>query len=331
MAGTSVAAPTSAGWVTDFYNAAFYARPHDERDVADLRLATGIIATRWHMLGRRLGIRDLVGFHRAFGRHRLRRRRSGFGQLSRGELLDGASQLIGEWFPGAWEDDDRRAYGIAFPHSHARLAFSPESRLRKGALAASSPPAVPPSEQVWSTYAPVEVPSAARAVALLMQPERWPDFASALGRFTPVRSGGLLGQTFEIEVVVPTLPRLSILTRGYVTATRLETWEELPGLEAMLDELSHGLGTPSIPPGSRAVAACELTTHEGHFIGPARSRLVVWEEPDGRAFIRDIGSWDPMRWPVATTFRHGGRAAQHAFWGEGRPEESMLHQLARLA
>ena len=331
MAGTSVAAPSSVGWLTDFYNAAYYARPEDERDVADLRLASGVIATRWHTLGRRLGLRDLLGFHQAFGRHRFGRRRSGFGRLSRDELLEGASQLVGAWFPEAWADDRRRAYGIAFPDVAARRAFSPESRLRKGALAPISPPAVPPAEQVWSTYAPVEVPSAARAAALLLQPERWPDFASALGRVTPVRSGGLLGQTFEIEVVVPTVPRLSILTRGYVTATRLETSDAPAGLQAMIAELSHGLGTPSVPSGSRVVAACELTTHEGHFIGPARSRLIVWEEPDGRAFIRDIGSWDPMRWPVAATFRHGGRAAQHAFWGEGRPEESMLHQLAAAA
>ena len=173
------------------------------------------------------------------------------------------------------------------------------------------------------------MPSAEGAIALLARPERWPDFASALGQFTPVRSGGLLGQTFEIEIVVPAIPRLPIFTRGYVTATRLETSNEAAGLEELVNELAVGLGEPAIPPGSRALAACELTTHEGHFIGSARSHLVVWEEADGRAFVRDIGSWDPMRWPVSTTFRHGGRVSQHAFWGEGLPEDSMLHQLAR--
>ncbi len=331
MTGTSVAAPGAAGWLTDFLNAAYYARPAADRDVADLRLAMGIVATRWNTLGRRLALRDLAAFHRAFGRQRFRRSGSTYGCLSRDELLDGASRLIGPWFPQCWADDRRRAYGLAFPDAAARAAFAPESRLRKGALALISPPVAPTGEQVWGTYAAVEVPSAARAVALLAQPERWPDFASALGQFTPVRSGGLLGQTFEIEIVVPALPRAPILTRGYVTATRLETDTSPAGLDQMLAELTAGLGLPVIPPGSRAAAACELTTHEGHFIGPAMSRLVVWEEPDGRAFIRDVGSWDPMRWPVATSFRHGGRAAQHAFWGEGLPEESMLHQLACAA
>ena len=331
MAGTSVAAPGAAGWVTDFVNAAYYARPPEQRDVADLRLAMGIVATRWHTLGRRLGMRDLAGFHRAFGRSRFRRGGSGYGRLSRDELLEGASQLIGSWFPDAWADDQRRAYGVAFPDAQSRGRFVPEARLRKGALAPISPPSAVAAEQIWGTYAPVEVPSAGRTVALLMQPERWPDFASALGQFTPVRSGGLLEQTFEVEVVVPALPRLPILTRGYVTVTRIETSAAPTGLEGMLEELGHGLGKPAIPSGSTAIAACELTTHEGHFIGPARSRLVVWEERDGRAFIRDIGSWDPMRWPAATAFRHGGRAAQHAFWGEGLPEDSMLHQLARAA
>jgi hypothetical protein len=331
MTGTSVAAPSAAGWLTDFLNAAYYARPAEGRDVADLRLAMGIVATRWHRLGRRLALRDLGAFHRAFGRHRLHRHGSGFARLSRDELLYGASRLVGTWFPDAWADDGLRAYGIAFPDAASREAFAPESRLRKGALAAMSPPSVPTGDQVWGTYAPVEVPSASGAAGLLMRPERWPDFASALGQFTPVRADGLLGQTFEIEIVVPTLPRAPILTRGYVTATRLETLDSPDGLASMMSELESGLGAPAIPPGGRAVVACELTTHDGHFIGPARSRLIVWDEPDGRAYIRDVGSWDPMRWPVATSFRHGGRVAQHAFWGEGAPQDSMLHQLARTA
>ena len=40
MAGSSIAAPDAAGWVTDFLNAAYYRRAaSDERDVDDLRLA----------------------------------------------------------------------------------------------------------------------------------------------------------------------------------------------------------------------------------------------------------------------------------------------------
>ena len=145
MAGTSVAAPGAAGWMTDFVNAAYYARPVDERDVADLRLAMGIVATRWQGLGRRLGLRDLGSFHRAFGTARFHRRGAGLGRLSRDELFNGASRLIGPWFPDAWEDNDLRAYGMAFPDANARQGFVPESRLRDGALAPLSPPLAPPA------------------------------------------------------------------------------------------------------------------------------------------------------------------------------------------
>ena len=48
---------------------------------------------------------------------------------------------------------------------------------------------------------------------------RWPDFGCAGGRFTALRSGGLEGQTFEIEVVAHPAPRTPVFTRGYVTAT----------------------------------------------------------------------------------------------------------------
>ena len=67
MAGSSIAAPDAAGWVTDFLNAAYYARSPEERDVDDLRLALGILTTRWHRLGRRLRAHDVLGCHRAFG------------------------------------------------------------------------------------------------------------------------------------------------------------------------------------------------------------------------------------------------------------------------
>ena len=68
---------------------------------------------------------------------------------------------------------------------------------------------LPPSDQVWHTYAPV--PRGVRpsgVVALLARPERWPDFATEIGRFTPLRPGGLAGQTFEIEIMAPLVPRL---------------------------------------------------------------------------------------------------------------------------
>ena len=96
MAGSSIATPAASAWVTDFLNAAYYAWPGRSGNVRDLRLAYGVITTRWAAgSGRRLGARDLVGLHRAFGRLRLRRG----GRLGRDALMEGAAALIGDWFP----------------------------------------------------------------------------------------------------------------------------------------------------------------------------------------------------------------------------------------
>ena len=76
----------------------------EERDVRDLRLAHGILTTRWSR--RPGGLRRapsahavLLALHRAYGAHRLRRR----GRLDHAALLEGAAALIGDWFrrPGA--------------------------------------------------------------------------------------------------------------------------------------------------------------------------------------------------------------------------------------
>ena len=63
--------------------------------------------------------------------------------------------------------------------------------------------------------------SAPRTLAALARPETWPDYASDLGRFTAVRSGGLAGQTFEIEVISALTPRTPAILRGYVSVDAL--------------------------------------------------------------------------------------------------------------
>jgi hypothetical protein len=90
------------------------------------------------------------------------------------------------------------------------------------------------------------------------------------------------------------------------------------------------LDEPALPPGATPRLLLELTTHAGHFLGPAVSRLVIWEE-DGAAYIRDVGEWDPLAAHLAVPFRLAGHTAQVAFWGGGAPEDSVLWQLAALA
>jgi len=326
MAGSSLAGPDAAGWVTDFLNAAYYARDARERDVADLRLAYGIVTTRWHGLGRRLRAHDAIAFHRAFGADRFLR--SPRLTLTRAQLLAGAARMHGDEFAAAWRDGERRGWGIAFATAAERAAHEPERRLRDAALGPLTPPAAAAGERQWSTYPPVPLPGADATIAVLGDPSRWPDFGCGLGRFTALRRGGLAGQTFEIEVVARPAPHTPVFTRGYVTATGLH--DDPDTIAAALEPAAAGLGEPPLPAGTTPRLLLELTTHAGHFLGPAVSRLVIWEQ-DGGAFIRDVGEWDPLPAHLAVPFRLAGRTAQHAFWGGGLPEDSVLHQLALAA
>ena len=207
MTGSSIAGRDAAGWVTDFLNAAYYRRPADDRDVDDLRLAFAILTTYWYRreAPRRLRVTDLRAFHRAYGRQRFDTERSGRGLLNRDAAARGRAASCSATGsptptpttragPGASpsqtprsETPTTRAGASRWPGS----ASSPRSRRR-------------PSAQMWHTYPPVEMPSVEGAVSALTRPETWPDYASELGRFTPLRAGGLAGQTFEIEVAAGT-------------------------------------------------------------------------------------------------------------------------------
>ena len=320
LPGSSIATPLASGWVTDFLNAAYYARRRDERTVADLRLAHGILATRasGHPAGRRLGARDLAAFHRAFGRHRF----AGRGRLDSSALLAGAAALLGDWFPGAWADDRRRAHGIAFETEAQRERFDPASRhhARPGRL---TPPRAPLARQNVLTYEPVPLPSADAALAFLSDPARWPDIGCDRGRFTALRAGGLEGQTFEIELNVGPAARLPTFIRAYVTCTGVLA----PG--AALDELLASFTThaPELAGNGTPVALVELTTHARHPLGAAISRLLITNDGHGAA-IRDIGVWDPLPLHLQQAYSHGGHGAQVEFWSREPAASSMLAQLA---
>jgi len=323
MAGSSIAAPSAMAWVTDFCNAAYYARAAGEREVDDLRLAWCILATRWaSRSGRRLGARDLPAFNRAFGAERLR----AGGRLDRRALLDGARRLLGDWFTDAYHDDRRRAHGVAFETVDAREAFEHSRLLERGALKDLTPPRRPVEDRHWATYDPVALPDPDAALRFLLDPARWPDMASAAGRFTAVAGTELDGATFEISVVAAPTERAPILTRGYVTCTGVyrdahDLEPEVRGLTAVVPG--------ALPTGANAVALVELTTHKGHFLGRGVSHLLIYEH-DGAAFIRDIGCWDPLPPHLTVMYETVGKDAQAAFWGPEPPEASMLAQLAQV-
>lgn len=340
MGGSSIAAADAAGWVTDFLNTAYYARPEETRDIDDLRLAFALITTYWLRMtggGRRLHLWDAVALHRAFGRDRfLDGVRSPRGLLSRDQLLEGGARLLGPWFPAAYSDDKRRGWGIAFPTMEERARYDPGVRLRHGRLGQITPPSAPPQRQVWHTYRPVETPHPEALLALLTRPETWPDDASELGRFTPVRPCGLDGQTFEIEVAALVTPRTPVFTRGYVTVTALHLPDAGGGrdaLDAYVAATNDALARyghdepPAVPTGATPLLGLDLTTHAGHFLGRACSKILLYRYEE-TAYLREVGVWDPMDWYVYGAYRGMGARAQRAFWGMGAPTESMLHQMA---
>ena len=339
MTGSSIAGRNAAPWVTDFLDAAYYRRPETERDVDDVRLAFSILTTFWYRKnpGRRLRLGDLAAFHRAYGTHRFDTDSSERGLLTREQLFDGATTLLGDWFPDAYADDARRGWGIAFATPAERDAYDPGLRLALAPLGPLTPESGPLDEQTWHTYAPVRVPSARRVIELLNQPHRWPDFASELGRFTPLRPGGLANQTFEIDVAAGTDTGRPLFTRGYVTITALVTPDEPDALARYFAELGEGLRRYSehepeaMPHGGEPIVGFDLTTHQGHFMGAGHNRLILYHY-DGADWLRAAGTWDPMPWYVDGAYRFAGQGAQGAFWGESeRAATSVLHQLAECA
>ncbi|MFO7959879.1 MAG: hypothetical protein R6U94_02895 [Nitriliruptoraceae bacterium] len=333
LVGTTVAAPTAALWITDFLNAAYYAREDDERDLADLRLAFAIVTTFWHEQGhRQIGARDVLRFHRAFGTARLQRAGGGAGTLDADALLAGGDELFGDWFSEAARDPARRGWGIVFRTLEEKEAHDPQMRLELAQPGPLAPPRAATADQIWSSYPPVEVTDAEAALAALHAVDQWPEYGSELGRFTPLRRGGLLGQTFEIEVIGFPSARTPVLLRAYVTVERLVTDHDEEARDAWLTQLRLGFAAraeqPSpIPEGAEVHAILALVSHEGHFMGNATSQLVVYTH-EGHSYVRAIGVWDPMPWHLAELYDQVGQGAQHAFWGMGAPEESMLHQLA---
>jgi len=337
MGGTTIAAPSAVGWITDFLNAAYYRRPRHVRDVDDLRLAFEILTTFWHEQGRRLSARDVLAFHRAFGPARLTADEHGRrGTLDRAQLLAGAATLFGSWFPAHRDDLATHGWGITFRSPEAKQAYLPERRLGDAQLGAITPPSEPGPHQSWRTYPAVPAGDPTAALGALAAPERWPSYGSELGRFTPLRSGGLANQTFEIEVLGEPLGPVPLLLRGYVTVTKLLTDADPEPLHAYIDSLVEPLALygheqdPPLPPGATPLAAIELTTHDGHFLGDARNRLLLYAA-EGTGWLRVVGTWDPLDWQRELLYQRVGHHSQHAFWGMGEPEESMLHQIAAAA
>jgi hypothetical protein len=338
MAGSSIAGRSAVGWVTHFLNASYYGAPRDRRDLANLRVAWMLLTTYWHELGSgQLGARQVRRFH-----HALRSSTAPGGSryprtlLDREQLESGAGQLFGQWFHDAKADPARTGWGVVFPTADQRVSYEPELRLRHARLGMITPPRAKPSEQTWHTYRHVPIPSVDDLVAVLEATETWSHFPTDIGRFTALRTGPLRGQTFEIEAIAEIARHAPMLTRGYVTVTRILDRSDADQLHEQVASLARNVTASRreehsvLPEVGTPTHLVELTTHAGHFLGRGRNYLLLFETPGG-AYMRALGNWDPMPWYLRLSYAYQGSDAQHAFWGLENPQQSMLRQFARAA
>jgi hypothetical protein len=338
MAGSSIAGRDAVAWITHFLNASYYGVPRETRDLENLRTGWAVLTTYWYQLGGSpLGAHHVRHFHHSF-----RKARSPGGSqyprglLDSGQLERGANRLLGPWFQDAKADPARLGWGVAFETAADRAKYPPELRQQRAALGALTPPRAPLADQTWHTYQPVPIPGVEDLVAVLDATEMWSHYATDIGRFTALRPGPLHGQAFEIEAIAELARHAPMLTRGYVTVTKVLDRSQPDALREQLTAMSENLARmqrqePAVlPPGAQPTHLIELTTHAGHFLGRGRNNLVLFEIDD-RAYVRTVGNWDPMPWYVKLSYAYEGADAQRAFWGLESPAHSMLRQFARAA
>ena len=337
MAGSSIAGPDAAGWVTDFLNAAYYARPDSERHVRDLRRRHGIITTRWAT--------------RATGRSACRRVRVQPG-VRAAALAPGRAAL--EYMQRCLKAPrDYSATGLPTRGSTTRGGLlrdrvrdgrpAPDVRPRAAVARRCAGPAHAAAEHriptTWATYDPVALPDPDAALELLGAPGRWPDIGCAGGRFTPLRGGGLLGQTFEIEVVAEPAPRSPLFTRGYVTCTTLvpsrprgrgRARSRHRGAPRSLCRRRAAGREPDLARRRRAARARDPHHARRPLPRPGAVPPAGLARP-GRRLDPRRRSLGSLALHLAAAYKAAGRAAQREFWGPGSLERSMLAQLARVS
>ena len=336
MAGSSIAGRDAAAWVTDFLNAAYYRRAgrraRRRRPPLRLRRPDHLLVPR---RTRRAGCASPT-CRRSTARSAPSASARGGAALSREALERGAAKLIGDWFPAAYADDARRAWGIAFETVAERDAVRPVAPAGAGQARRADR-----GERAAGGAGLAHLRAGRDAVG--RGRHRRADAARRPGRTTRARSAasrrcgpaGCAGQTFEIEVAANTRSALPVFTRGYVTITSLVTPDDPVALRDWFEALEDGMARygkdepPVLPEGAEPLVGFDLTTHRGHFMGSGHNRLTLYTH-EGKAWVqgrRHVG-------PDAVAPRQGLPAARAArpstrSGARRRPALSMLHQLAR--
>ena len=300
--------------------------PVDERDVDDLRFAFSVLTTYWY----RVAPDAPAARHRPAGvpprvrRRALQHRRASRG-VSREALERGAADAARRLVPGGLRR--RRPPRAGASRSRPSRSATPTTtshRLELAKLGELTAESAPLEEQVWHTYAPVEMPSAegvdrgahaARDLAGLRERAR-PLHAAAARRAA--------GQTFEIEVAADTrtaLPGVHARLRDDHVAGDARTTRGAARL------VRRARGRPGPLRQGRAAgaargrrAARRLRPHD-----PPRALHGLRPQPPGALHARgqDVGPGRRHLGPDAVAPRQGLPAprasdAQHAFWGQRR-------------
>ena len=330
MTGSSIASRDAAPWITDFLNAAYYRRAVSERKVDDLRLAFAILTTFWYRRRspRRLRISDVTGVPRRVRRTAPGHRADSARAPDAGAVARRCRRAGRRLVPLRVRRRCPARLGDRVPPSGARR-LRPERRMAVARVGAMPPESGPPEMQTWHTYPPVEMTSVEVAGADSLDPRPGP--ITRADRSSAPRSAPAAARLRRSRSRRPRAPIGSAsCSIGGTSRSRVGTPDDPQALESYFAELRPGGDTArSVAPRARSRVGFDLARHRACSSGPAADRLILFAAAAPDAGRRRRTS-DPMPWHLAQSYRVAGRAAEHAFWGEGDVARlSMLHQLAR--
>ena len=309
-------------WVTDFLNAAYYARPVAERAAATSASRTAILATRGTPR-RAAGARDArpAAFHRAFGA--IASPTAAASTATRCSRAAPSCSGTGAPAPSATTGGARPR--IAAPvRRRGASAYEPESRATGGGLGALTAPAAPLADHARERHEPVPLADRGAALRFLADPGRWPDMGSDRGRFTALRAAApARADVRDRAETSGRLDRLPMYSRAYVTCTACHEAGAAPG--------RPGRGAhrpaPALADAARPSRASSSRTHARHPLGAAISRLLI-TRGGGGARSATSASRDPLPWHLQQRVRARRADGAGGVLGARAGQASMLAQLA---
>ena len=230
---------------------------------------------------RRLHGRDVVGFHRAFGRERIGTAVTARGTLDRDQLLAGAARLLGDWFPDA-SRTTRAAAGASRSRPPRRVRRTTRaSACASHGSARSRRARSRPSSRSGTRTRRSRSPARTRSSARCSRPRPGPTTRARSVASRRCAAAGSPGRRSRSRSRPGPRPAARCSRAATSRSRGCVTPDDEADLRAYVDELNDGLARfgrdepPAVPGGAQPIVGFDLTTHEGHFIGarqqPARA------------------------------------------------------------